>query len=399
MSLDPRPTPMMAGLGVLYAKEAANEPEWSAIPDRARPGRLREVYWARRAESKRSSEPFLDMAVAWRPERIRIGRRPDHPGDGFIYRVDLSPRPEDRFEWLEVTEVFTTVPAKQIEGAMRAWNGIPDRHPVDFGQFRKGVPPGRPSRISQREAANDVVARIEKKLSKASYQELLEKYGYGTLVVGMPLWFATPPDDPLQAENAVDDFMTRTLLGLQEIRRGVLKRLDCPFRRVIVTWDTTPQALREWRHRRSAEYENPANVSLKNPAGTRVWDRMSDLMEEAISEAGGPESNAPSMHFYVDVKVGKEASGTGPYPEPVGAIREGLREPDARSIGLGLMLKVAGMLSRWRRFLRLHGAGGFKSRIARKFSVPHAWRARRTRRRAQRLYRESRHRGREFGRS
>ena len=389
----------MTGLSVLYAKQAANEPEWAEIPDAARPGRLREVYWARRAESKRGSEPFLDMAFTWWPDRARIGRRPDQPGDRFSYRVNLIPRPEDRFEWLEVTEVFTTVPARQIQRAMRAWNGIPDRHPVDLRQFRMGVPRRRPSRMSQRKAADDVVAQVEKKLAKASYQELLEKYGYGTLVVGMPLWFATPPEDPLRAENAVDDFTTRTILGLQEIRRGVLKRRECPFRRVIVTWDTTPQALREWRHRRSTEYENPANVSLKNPAGARVWDRMSDLMEEAISEAGDAEGNAPSMHFHVDVKVRKEASGTGPYPEPVGAIRKGLRETDERSIGLGLMSRIAGMLSRWRRFLRLHGVAGFKSRIARKLSVPHAWRARSTRRRARRFYRESRHRGREFGRS
>ena len=302
----------------------------------------------------------------------------------------MESRDQGRFEWLEVTEVFTTVPPRQIEGAMRAWNGIPDRHPVNLRQFRMGVSRGRPSRISQRKAADDVVAQIKRKLSKTSYQELLEKYGYGTLVVGMPLWFATPPDDPLQAENAVDDFMTRTLLGLQEIRREVLKRRDCPFRRVIVTWDATPQALREWRARRSAGYEKPANVSLKNPVGTPALDRMSDLMEEATSEPGDPEDDAPSMHFYVDVKVRKEVSGTGPYPEPVGAIREGLREPDESPVGPGLMLKlkIAGTLWRWLRFLRLHGMAGFMSRIARKFSVPHAWRARTTRRRARRLYRK-----------
>lgn len=391
----------MTGLSVLYAKEAASEPEWAAVPAGARPGRLREVYWARRAESNRSSKHFFNAGLSWRPDRTEIGRRRDDPGDGFVYLVDLISRPQDRFEWLEVTEVFTTVPARQIEGAMRAWNGIPDRHPVDFCKFRRGVSRGRPSRISQRQAADDVVAQIERKLSKASYQELLEKYGYGTLVVGMPLWFATPPDDPRRAENAVDDFATRTILGLQEIRRGVLKRRECPFRRVIVTWDTTPQALREWRHRRSAEYENPANVSLKNPAGAPAWGRMSELMEEATSKAGVPESDAPSMRFYVDAQVRKEASGTGPYPERVEGIREALREKDENLVGLGVMLKlkIAGTLLGWRWFLSLHGMKGFKSWIARKVSVPHAWRARTTRRRARRLYRESRHRGREFGRS
>ena len=53
-----------------------------------------------------------------------IGRRGDEPGDGFVYLVSMVPRVEDRFEWLEVTEAFTTVPASRIEGAMGAWDGI-----------------------------------------------------------------------------------------------------------------------------------------------------------------------------------------------------------------------------------------------------------------------------------
>ena len=155
------------------------------------------------------------------------------------------PGGENRFKWLEVTEVFTAVPASQIEGAMRAWNGIPDKHPVDFDEFQKGVRRRRPSRIEQRIAADRVIAQVGRKLAKRSYDELLEKYGYGTLVVGMPLWFAVPPDDPFRAENAVDDFMTRTALGLEEIKQRVLRRRDCPFRRAIVVWDPTPEAWRE----------------------------------------------------------------------------------------------------------------------------------------------------------
>ena len=84
------------------------------------------------------------FGVNWRPDRTAIGRRSDEPGDGFVYLVSMTPRVEDRFEWLEVTEVFTTVPASQIEGAMRAWNGISDKHPVDFDEFRRGLPRGRP---------------------------------------------------------------------------------------------------------------------------------------------------------------------------------------------------------------------------------------------------------------
>ena len=121
----------MTGLSVLYTKEAAEDQEWATIPDRDRPGRLREVYWARRAESTSGRQALLSMTLTWRPNRSEIGRGRNDPGDGFIYLVNIMPPVEARFEWLEVTEVFTMVPALQIEGAMRAWNGISDKHRVD----------------------------------------------------------------------------------------------------------------------------------------------------------------------------------------------------------------------------------------------------------------------------
>ena len=389
----------MSGLSVLYANEAAEAREWAAIPDRDRTGRLREVYWARRAESKSGRKPFVSMNMNWRVERPEIGRRRDEPGDGFIYVVNMMPRVEDRFEWLEVTERFTTVPALQIEGAMRAWNGIPDKHPVDFDAFRKSLRPGRPSRIEQRRAADDVIAQVERKLAKTSYHELLERYGYGTLVVGMPLWFAVPPDDPFRAENAVDDFTTRTALGLQDVRRRVLKRRDCPFRNVIVIWDTSPQALREWRNGRSAEYEDATNASLENPMPASIWGMLSDALEKAVSETATPESEAPSMGFHVGVKTRKKASGTGPYPKLVEAFREVLRKRDENPIGLKAMLKwkVALTLCKLSCFVRIHGVEGLERWIVRKFSVSYAWRARAVRRKARRFYRESRRRSRVFG--
>ena len=104
----------MTGLGVLYATEATKEREWSSIPDRDKTGRLREAYWAHSAASKLKTgrKPFVSMTLNWWADRTEFGRKRDHPGDGFIYLVNMtSQRVEDRFEWLEVTEVFTTVPA------------------------------------------------------------------------------------------------------------------------------------------------------------------------------------------------------------------------------------------------------------------------------------------------
>lgn len=386
----------MTGLSVLYAKEAAEERDWAAIPDRDRTGRLREVYWAGRADSKSGRKSFVNMNLFLQVSRIEVRRGRNDPGDAFIYLVDMVPGVKDRFEWLEVTEVFTTVPAAQIEGAMRAWNGILDNHPVDFDEFRKGLRRGRPSRVEQRKAADQVIAQIERKLAKASYDELLERYGYGTLVVGMPLWFAVPPDNPFRAENAVDDFMTRTALGMEDVKKRVLRRRDCPFRNVIVIWDTTPQALREWRTARSAEYEDAVNASLENPIGASLWGVVSEGLEKAISNTAIPESNVPSLSLHLNVKTQKKASGKGPYPKFVEAFAEVVRGIDVKSMSFGTMFKprVALLLCKLLCFVRIHGVGGLERWIMRKFSVSHACRARALRRRARRFYRESRRRGR-----
>ena len=389
----------MTGLSVLYASQAAKERDWAAVPSRDRTGRLREVYWARRTKSKLGRKSFWNMTLDWQPDRAAIGRRSDDPGDGFVYLVSMAPRVEERFEWLEVTEVFTAVPPSRIEGAMQAWNGIPSKRPVDFEEFRGGLRLGRPSRIEQRSAADRTIAQIEGKLTKSSYRELLDKYGYGTLVVGMPLWFAVPPDDPFRAENAIDDFMTRTNLGLEDIRRRLLRRRDCPFRKVIVIWDTTPQALREWRKERSADYEDAGNASLENPMSASLAWVLLDGLEEAMSKTGTPESEAPSMSLHVSVEVRKKRSGSGPYPELVSAFGEVLRQrtelPMERweTLKSRLALRLCKLLC----FVKIHGMHGLERWIARKHSLSRAWTTGRIRRKARRLYHESRRRSRVFG--
>ena len=156
----------MSGLSVLYAKEAATEASWPLVSAKNRTKRLREVYWARRAEGVSRRKPFMGMGLTWRPDRSQLGRGMDDPGDGLLYRVRLFPQTEVDFDWIEVTEVFTTVPAKDIQGAMRAWNGIPGKHSVDLDQFLRTIPRGRPSSDEQRRAADQAVAQIRKKLAK-----------------------------------------------------------------------------------------------------------------------------------------------------------------------------------------------------------------------------------------
>ena len=179
----------------------------------------------------------------------------------------------------------------------------------------------------------------------------------------------------------------------------MLRRPDCPFRNVTVIWDTTPQALREWREARSDAYEDSANSSLENPMGAAVWVDLSDAVERAVIGTGTPESEAPSMGLHLDVKTRKKVSGQGPYPEFVEVFGKVLRERDEKPIGLRRAMKWKVAVTLWKLlcFLRIHGVDGLERWIVRRFSVSHAWRARAARRRARRFYRESRRRDRDFG--
>ena len=385
----------MTGLSVLYASQAMKERGWADVPDRNKVSRLREAYWLRRVAPLDAAKSILEMDLSWQPDRRELGRRADLPGDGFVYVARMFPRPEASFEWFEVTEIFTTVPPAQVNAAMRAWNGIASKQPVDFDNFLGTLRKGRPSRLQQRKAADAVIAQTERKLRKSSYRELMERYGYGTLVVGLPLWFAVLPEDPWRAKNALDDFYTRTSLGLNELTQRVLERRDCPFTRIRVTWDTTPEAWREWSRIRSADYDDASNTGLGNPIPVaNMVTLLSESLDRAISETEFPESEAPSVSLHVEVKTQKTRLGRGPYPEMVvhlGAIvREQERRGDSilRKVRQRFFLALLSLLC----VVRILGLGRLARWIGRRMSVVHAWKLHATRRRARILYRESRRR-------
>ena len=81
---------------------------------------------------------------------------------------------------------------------------------------------------------------------------------YGTLIVGLPLWFASYPANPLRAENVIDDFVSRVGMGLKPHFRRLRNR-RCPFWRIVVVWKTSAQSMREWTSRaRFDVYDDPA---------------------------------------------------------------------------------------------------------------------------------------------
>ena len=369
----------VAGVNVLYAAEAAEEPEWTTVGERDRTKRLREVYWARRAESHVRPMRSAGAQLKWRCDRGDIDRGSDDPGDGFAYLATISTQGmEAGFEWFEVTEVFTTVPPQRIEAAMQAWNGLAGRQPGDLEGFLEGLDRGRPSRAAQRRAADRVIAQVGKKLAKSSYDELLGKYGYGTLVVGLPLWFATPPMVPLRAENALDEFDTRTKLGLDEVRRSELERRDCPFKQVIVLWEPTLDAMREWSERRSSVYDDIAITSLAKPFST-------SLMKAVL------KSEPESIGLHATAKSGTKRSGMGAHSETGKRLQAFVREQErirpaprekAKRRLASLYLKVD-------LFVRIRGMRGLRRWILGRCSLPRLWKVTATVLRARRLYRES----------
>ena len=384
----------MTGLSVLYANQAMKEGGWADVPDRNKVSRLREGYWLRNVVPLGSKSSF-QMQLYWRPDQAELGRRADLPGDGFAYAATMFPSAEANFVWFEVTEVFTTVSPEQINGAMSARNGIASKQPVDFDDFLRMLRKGRPSRVEQRRAADAVIAQAERKLRKSSYRELMEQYGYGTLVIGLPLWFAVLPEDPSRAENALDDFYTRTSLGLNELKQRVLERRDCPFRRIRVTWDTTPEAWREWSRKRSVDYDDAANLGLENPIPVaKMMALFSESLDRAISKTECPDSEAPSMSLLIERKAQKTRRGRGPYPEMVVQLEKVVRGQERQ--GDGVLERVRqriflGFLSLFC-VLRIWGLGGLARWIGRRVSLPHAWKVHATRGRARILYVESRRR-------
>lgn len=382
----------MTGLSILYAKEEKDDGEWAQIPDRDKISRLREVYWAKKAESQPGRKSFMEMSLTWRPERFKLGRKADLPGDGFYFKAVKYPKYEDLFEWIEVTEVFTTVPAIQVNDAMKALNEMPNKRHMDIDEFRTSLNKRRPSRAAQRKAADDTIRQIRRKLGNSSYDELMTKYGYGTLVVGLPLWFATYPDDPWRVRNVLDDFYTRTLLGLEELTRRTLRKRDCPFRQILVVWDTSPEALQEWDEKKSSEYENAPYTNLENPVSVaKLGAILSQTLNKAAPDLGLEESDMPSFSLKIEVQTRKKKRGEGPYPELVTLMRKVASESKNKPYEIIDKLKLwfVQTLCQLLCFMRVHGFGDLEMRIMRKISVPRAWKVWATRQRARSLYMES----------
>ena len=235
-------------------------------------------------------------------------------------------------------------------------------------------------------------------MNRTSYASMWSKYGYGTLIVGLPLWFATMPADPLRVENVIDDFVTRVSADLKPYVRQ-LKQKTCPFWRIVVVWMVSLESLREIRGKaRFDVYDDPANRRISNlPI---EFQSLLSLQAKAIKmgeEARRQGGKAGGSRLFLAVSAPrKKGDQAGLRLTPVAnALRQLDHETRTR-----VFPKPLDRL-RWRAlqramevlcFVRIHSQSGLRRWAATKLS-PRSRISRWARsHQARRLYRASRHR-------
>ena len=387
------------GLEILYVKPEPKE-DWQDITDRDLAGELRERYWIKQAADAGMEPNTWASAGARLPrtiERHELGRTRNEPGDGFRYvSWTGTSGTGERAEWFEVTEVFEGVEAKKIEAFMRIENGAEAGFEFDAEMFLSGLDLCIPRRAAQRRAADKVIEAVERKLNKASYEGMSEKHGYGTLIVGLPLWFATYPLDPLRVENVIDDFMTRTQIGLERYARQLRKK-ECPFWRIVVVWKVSTENMREWSAKAKADiYDDPAYKRISS-FPCKTGSTLPLLLEEldGLEERAAYEEwySGATLHIAVTRPEKKGRSvRLPPIVEEMKRAREAFKSHNEwtllERVKFHMMRRVLEMLC----FVRVHGLMGLERWVIARFS-PRRWIVGLAmRRRALRLYRASRRR-------
>ena len=387
------------GLEILYARPGPKD-RFAVEAARDLPKELRERYWIREASDSgvgAKSWANIEMKLKWPMERIDLGKDRNDPGDGFRYVFRSGTGGTDgRVEWFEVTEVFEGVEAQAIESFMRLENGGATSSGFDRQSFLTALDMGIPRRAAQRRAADKVLVAIERKLAKSSYEGMVHSHGYGTLIVGLPLWFATEPLDPLRVENVIDDFATRVGIGLK-LQARQLRMKNCPFWRIVVVWKGSVESIREWKAKARLDiYEDPSYRSIGSlPINSgSLTELMLDALEQVAHEMkDGDAFGGFTRHMAAARPDKKQMSGELRLPPAVAELRRHLdefaerqRESRWARVKTLFRLNLLAVLC----FVRVYGIGGLERWIIAKLS-PSRWITHfAMRRRALRLYRVSR---------
>ncbi len=371
-------------LEILYATPDPKD-DMSGVGNRDLPAELRERYWIEQGKDAGTSRSWADVGVVipWQIERHELGRSRNEPGDGFRYVVRAGTAGVGgRAEWFEVTEVFEGVKARDIEAFMRIRNGIATRQTFDPGAFLNGLDLGTPGRAAQRRAADSVIQAVGKKLAKGSYRDMSKAHGFGTLIVGLPLWFASYAANPYRAENVIDDFVTRVSIGLKPHFRR-LKSRQCPFWRIVVVWKSSGQSMREWTCRARLDlYDDPA---LWNLTGTpakagSLTASLVDLTPEGLTlHIAGARPEKLKKRVQLPPRM-------APLLQIVENVATRHRVPPYQRIKWRVLKRCLELA----RFVRVHGWAGLERWVVARLSPSHWIALLARRRRAERLFEASR---------
>ena len=377
------PEEVEKAMRILYLTPGSKD-DISDIGKRDLPAALREKYWIKQAENAGigTSPDALRFVMPWDIEQQELGRSRNDPGDGFRYVIHGGTSGLDgRAEWFEVTEVFEGVKAQDIDSFMRIQNGIAVHRAFDPDAFRNGLDLGSPGRAAQRRASDSVIIAVDRKLAKSSYKGMSTAHGFGTLIVGLPLWFASYAVNPYRAENVIHDFVTRVSIGLEpHLRR--LKSRECPFWRIVVIWNTTSRSMKEWSFRlRPDQYHDPVMWALTGipaipgPIAESLVDLAPDRITLHIARAF-PEKLQERVQLPLRMV---------PILRRVDNLAMCHRVPVYQRLKLRIATQCLGM----GRFVRVHGLAGLKRYFVVRLSPRHCMARLVRRRRAQHLYHAS----------
>lgn len=283
------------GAGVLRVVAGANDSKWSSVPSRDVPKHLHERYWIDKWPGKRWPEDgFCHGGGKGEIGPEPLGRIANDPGDGFFRFFQVTSKWRlSAISWVEVTQVCIPGQDEKVKLIVRQRNGIQGKGSIDEDEFLNALERGLPDARLQRFMADRVIEAIVKKAEKGrdtAYRKLVEEYGRGVLIVGMPLWFAGFPADPEDPGGVLHEFATRLGVAIDAIDRRVLRKSWCPFDTVSVLWTPTTEALDAWAAGANARfYNDPANRSLENPSSLLKLHGLLDEFQEYAVDGRVPE--------------------------------------------------------------------------------------------------------------
>ena len=266
---------------------------------------LRERYWIQQAANTTvgQTNKGVGMISSLLMEPNEIGRTREKPGDGFgyIYQISESCALLGRSEWFEVTEVFGNALPEDVEQFMQRYNNPQEGPSFDSRAFLKNLKMGIPSPQDQLKTADEVFKMLNKKFQKTSYKELPSKYGYGSLIVGLPLWFATLPFCSPRGESQNNDFMTLISRRLEPFI-SLLEKTDCPFWRIIVIWTPSLKSI-EQRHKERQDFYSIILFELVKISGVKLLSTehvksVSLSISISCPDKIGKETGLPAQSLY-----------------------------------------------------------------------------------------------------